>query len=183
MTPVLESARLRLRPVDVDDAEALFEAYSDVALMRYWSSAPHASVEETRAYLAGRDAARPWRGWAITRKGSDRAIGTVFTGEIRAGAAEIGYLLARAHWGSGIAREAVTRVLDLLLVTEDWRRIEADTDPDNAASNALLGKLGFTQEGRLRAAWETHIGVRDSFIWGLLRDEWRSVERAVAASK
>ena len=33
--------------------------------------------------------------------------------------------------------------------------------------------LGFTLEARLRAEWETHIGVRDSLIWGLLEDEWK----------
>ncbi len=54
------------------------------------------------------------------------------------------------------------------------RRIYADTDPDNAGSNRLLEHLGFTGEGRLRAEWETHIGVRDSLIWGLLADEWRA---------
>jgi RimJ/RimL family protein N-acetyltransferase len=50
----------------------------------------------------------------------------------------------------------------------------ADTDPENAASIALLERLGFRREGLLRGEWETHIGVRDSVILGLLRDEWRS---------
>jgi RimJ/RimL family protein N-acetyltransferase len=39
-------------------------------------------------------------------------------------------------------------------------------------SNALLKALGFTLEGRLRGEWETHIGVRDTFLWGLLATEW-----------
>ena len=42
---------------------------------------------------------------------------------------------------------------------------------------ALLERLGFRREGLLRAEWETHIGVRDSVILGLLRDEWRSARR------
>jgi RimJ/RimL family protein N-acetyltransferase len=49
----------------------------------------------------------------------------------------------------------------------------ADTDPENAPSIALLERLGFRREGLLRGEWETHIGVRDSLILGLLRDEWR----------
>ena len=48
----------------------------------------------------------------------------------------------------------------------------ADTDPDNIGSNRLLERLGFKLEGHLRAEWETHIGVRDSLIWGLLAAEW-----------
>ncbi|MDP3782205.1 MAG: GNAT family protein, partial [Sphingopyxis sp.] len=42
----------------------------------------------------------------------------------------------------------------------------------NCGSIALLERLGFQYEGRLRGEWETHIGVRDSLIFGLLRDEW-----------
>ena len=61
-----------------------------------------------------------------------------------------------------------------LLFAEGQRRIFADTDPDNAPSIAVVERLGFTLEARLRAEWETHIGVRDSLIFGLLEDEWRA---------
>ena len=52
------------------------------------------------------------------------------------------------------------------------RRIFADVDPDNAASVKLLRSLGFQEEGRLRQEWETHLGIRDSLIFGLLGEEW-----------
>ncbi|MFX7887092.1 GNAT family N-acetyltransferase, partial [Acinetobacter baumannii] len=54
MSERFESARLYMRPQTPDDAEALFEAYGDAALMTYWSSGPHADVEQTRAYLGKR---------------------------------------------------------------------------------------------------------------------------------
>lgn len=38
----------------------------------------------------------------------------------------------------------------------------------------LVERLSFRLEGRLRAEWETHIGVRDTLIYGLLKDEWRA---------
>lgn len=63
-------------------------------------------------------------------------------------------------------------MLDLLFREEGVRRVFADTDPDNAGSNQLLKRLGFTLEGRLRGDWETHIGVRDTNLWGLLAAEW-----------
>jgi RimJ/RimL family protein N-acetyltransferase len=66
----------------------------------------------------------------------------------------------------------VARLIDVLF-EEGHRRVWADTDPDNAASNRLLERLGFTLDGRLRGEWHTHLGVRDALIWGLLRDEWR----------
>ena len=97
MTGCFESARLAMRPQVVDDADALFEAYSDETLMTYWSCAPHKDVEETRVYLTRRVPPDGWRGWSITLKGDDRAIGTLAAGERRNGVMEIGYMLARRH--------------------------------------------------------------------------------------
>ena len=168
--PVLETARLRLRPRSPDDAEALHPAFADPDLMRWWSSAPHDTVEQTRADLAR--TAPEWRSWAITLKGDDRAIGFVAAGEKRQGnVSEIGYMLLRAHWGGGVAAEAVSAVIDQLFA-EGQRRVFADTDPDNAASRGLLERLGFRLEGILRGEWETHIGVRDTALYGLLKDDW-----------
>lgn len=169
-TTVLETARLRLRPRTIADAEALHPAYADHELMRWWSSAPHDTVEQTRADLAKE--ASEWRVWAITLKGDDCAIGFVAAGEKRQGnVSEIGYMLLREHWGTGIAAEAVSGVIDRIFA-EGQRRVFADTDPDNVASRGLLEKLGFKLEGILRGEWETHIGVRDTALYGLLRDEW-----------
>jgi RimJ/RimL family protein N-acetyltransferase len=168
----LASARLRLRPQRIDDAEALHAAYGDVDLMRYWSHAPHADVAETRAYLSERVGKGDWRTWSVTLASDDTAVGLVAAGTKRPGVIEIGYLLARAYWGHGYAREAVSRVLDRLFREEGARRVFADTDPENEGSNRLLKALGFTLEGHLRADWETHIGVRDTHLWGLLASEW-----------
>ena len=168
----LETGRLRLRALGPGDAAALYPTMSDAGAMQYWSRAPFTSIAELGAHFA-RNADSPWHGWAITRVGDDTAIGFASAGEKRQGAVtEIGYLLARDAWGDGIAREAIGAVIDHLFA-RGQRRVCADTDPDNMASNRLLERLGFQREALLRAEWETHIGVRDSIIWGLLRDEWR----------
>lgn len=163
------SARLVMRPQRVEDAEALFEAYSDEALMTWWSTGPHADVAHTRRYLTERNGPDWWQGWVMLREGA--VIGTLAAHESRPGVLEVGYLVIRRYWGQGYAREGVARLIDLAFAT-GHRRVMADTDPDNAASNKLLTSLGFTCEGRLRGEWETHIGIRDSLIWGLLKDEW-----------
>lgn len=183
MTPALTTARLLLRARTAADAEALFPALSDPATMRWWSRAPVASLDECRDYLSASDMGGAWRAWVITRVGDDRALGWISAGEKRqGGVSEIGYLLVPAAQGHGYAREAVAAVIDRLFA-EGQRRVVADTDPDNAASNALLATLGFGREGLLRAEWETHIGVRDSVIWGLLRDEWAGRSPMPSASR
>ena len=164
--------RLTLRPRRPSDADALFLTMADPDMMRWWSRAPFEYVEDLREYFANDDQSN-WRSWAIVRAGEELAIGFVAAGQKREGVSEIGYLLAREAQGHGYAREAVTMLIDQLFV-EGQRRIFADTDPDNQPSIALLTRLGFTLEGRLRAEWKTHIGVQDSLIYGLLAEEWSS---------
>ncbi|WP_282024994.1 GNAT family N-acetyltransferase [Limimaricola cinnabarinus] len=164
--PLLTTARLRLRARVPDDAAELFAEMSDLKVMAWWSRAPFASESELRARFATRAEGR--RAWAITRPGEERAIGFVVAGERpQGGVSEIGYLLARHAQGQGLAQEAVARVVDHLFALGQ-RRICADCDPENAASIALLERLGFRREGRLRAEWHTHMGLRDSLIYGLL---------------
>lgn len=170
---LLETARLLIRPATADDTEALHAGYADEAAMRYWSHAAHTTVGETRTRLQHNIAEPGWRLWAITLAGGYHAIGTVAAGEKRqAGVTEIGYSLLRPYWRQGYAREALTAVIDHLFRVDGYRRVFADIDPENAASRRLVEKLGFRLEGVLRAEWETHIGVRDACIYGLLAGEW-----------
>ena len=172
--PVMETERLVLRQLRIEDAEALHPMYSDVEANYYGSHPATVTLDDTRARVEKAVADTGWRGWAITLKGDDTAIGTVACYEKRQGkVTEIGYILSRAYWRNGYVTEAVAAMIDLLFA-EGQRRVFADTDPDNAPSVAVLRRLGFTLEATLRAEWETHIGVRDSLIWGLLEDEWRA---------
>ena len=172
--PVMVTERLVLRPLRVEDAEALHPMYSDAEANTYGSHPSTTTIEESRIRLEKAVADTSWRAWAVTLKGDDTAIGTIACYEKRQGkVTEIGYVLKRAHWGKGLVTEAVAAMIDLLFA-EGQRRVFADTDPDNLASIAVLQRLGFTLEATLRAEWETHIGVRDSLIWGLLEDEWEA---------
>lgn len=182
MRETFASERLVMRPHAADDAAALHAGYGDAETMRWWSTPPHASVEETRTYLVGdgdddgeeeedEEGEDAWQGWTVTLAGEP--IGTLSAGRRRKGVFEIGYLLVRRHAGRGYGREMVARLVALLIEEEGARRIYADVDPDNLASVKLLAGLGFQLEGRLRQSWDSHIGIRDSLIYALLADEWR----------
>lgn len=172
--PILTTERLCLRPLRADDADSLYGAFGDAALMTWWSSAPDTSIDDTRRRVAANSDSDAYPTWAVTLAGDDRALGWVVFIPRREGVREIGYILRRDTWGQGYAREAVAAVIDYGFGPLGLRRIFADTDPDNVGSNRLLETLGFAREGRLRGEWDTHIGVRDSLIWGLLADEWRA---------
>ena len=73
---ILKTARLILRPLRSDDAQALHNAFSDKELMTFWSSGPHENVEETRAYVSVNANDERYNTWAITLK-NDEALGWV----------------------------------------------------------------------------------------------------------
>ena len=171
--PTLKSERLTLRPLTVSDAEAMHHFFSDEEAMIWWSSGPHKNLEETRAYVAVNATEDKYHTWAITEQG-DEALGWVVMIAGREGVAEIGYNLRRSHWRKGYVREAVARIIKHGFEERGLRRITADIDPDNAGSIALLESLGFQREGYLREEWTTHLGVRDSIIWGLLKRDWEA---------
>lgn len=171
-TPTLATQRLTLRARGVSDAQTLFAAMSKPEVMQWWSRAPFENIGDLEDYFADKNQGI-WRAWAIIETGSEEAIGFVSAGETRQGVSEIGYLLVPEATGRGLAREAVSAIIDQLFL-EGQRRIFADIDPDNLPSSALLQALGFKQEGHLREEWNTHLGIRDSHIYGLLKREWQS---------
>jgi RimJ/RimL family protein N-acetyltransferase len=158
-----------LRELVRADAPALFASFSDHDVMRWWSRAPFASEAELADWLAPAEGWAGGRSWAVTEGEGGPAIARLVAIDRGDGISEVGYLVVKERQGQGVAREAL---VDHLVRVEGRRRVFADTDPDNAASNRLLESLGFTLEGRLREQWTSHIGRRDSLIWGLLASEW-----------
>ena len=141
--------------------------------MRFWSREPIATPGEARTLLA-RDLEWVASGealcWAIAQPDTDRLIGKVnlYLFERASRRAEIGYVLGRAHWGRGLMTEALAAVLGYAFDDLELHRIEADVDPEHAASLALLGKFGFRREGLFRDRWYVHGKWHDSVMLGLL---------------
>ncbi len=170
--PNLTTPRLNLRQLQLSDAPSLHIALSDDEVMKWWSSPAHQSFGETEAYVAENAALSDgWVCWAIIAE-DDEALGWVVLIRKRTDVWEIGYILRRSAWGKGYGKEAVSAILTYAFTKMGSRRIFADTDPENAGSIKLLKLLDFVHEGHLRGEWNTHMGVRDSLIFGLLRDEW-----------
>ena len=174
--PTLESPRLRLRPYRQDDARAVYALYSDPVVTRYWSFPAWTRREQASDYLAARMALETPAvyAWALAERECDRLIGTttLFSLSGPHKRAEIGYSLLPARQGQGLATEALRTVLGHAFGPLGLERIEADVDPRNEASWRLLEKLGFRREGLLRNRWRVDGEVCDSFLYGLLREEY-----------
>lgn len=167
--PSIDRERARLRALALSDAAALFAAYGDREVCRYWSRDAYESVEETAEAVA-------WEiengtSWAIVdRAGTEDAVGRISLFRGRSpGVFEVGIILARPAWGCGLARQALDAAVAYGFDALDAHRIFADIDPDNVASVRLFERAGFVREGFLRQAWKTHLGLRDTVILGLLK--------------
>ena len=177
--PILDTDRIRLRPYRADDRDGLFELFGDPLVARYWSFPTWTDVAQAVEFLApllGPEADDPTtQRWVIADRASDAFAGntTLFSLHPDQHRTEIGFALLRRHWGLGIAREAVSRVISHGFDELGLRRIEADIDPRNAPSIALVERLGFQREGHLRERWVVAGQVCDSAIFGLLQRDFR----------
>lgn len=179
--PRLQGERIVLRGFTRTDRNALFALFSDSRVTRYWSHHAWTEITQAQRYLNG--IARGWRDgslqqWAIADLQTDQAIGSLTFYDIvpahaRAG---IGYALQPDHWGKGLAAEAVDLALRHAFGNLGWMRIEADTDPDNAASIRLLERVGFQREGLARERYRLDMGelgqTQDSLLLGLLKRDF-----------
>jgi len=174
--PTFFTDRLRVRPIELADAEALFELKSDRKVTERYGQKPR-TWEETQAWLRDRVADRSRRGsifWVFTFRDDSMAIGSCCYWNFEPGfrTAEIGYELHPDHWGTGIMSEALPPIVSYGFAGLGLRRIEACPLAENRPSRKLLLKLGFKYEGRLRK--RIFFGGRylDQLYYGLLREDW-----------
>jgi ribosomal-protein-alanine N-acetyltransferase len=178
-TPELETARLRLRPLSLADSAAFLDIFSDEVTLQYWSGEPISELHEAET-LIRQDLEYSMEGkcivWGVALPDSNRLIGKfiLFQFNEQNRRAEVGYILNRRHWGQGYMSEVMACVLDYAFDVLDLHRLEADTDPENTASLAVLEKFGFQREGMFRQRWYVYGKWLDSAMLGLLKTDFKN---------
>jgi RimJ/RimL family protein N-acetyltransferase len=140
--------RLLLRPGFPEDAPALASAIADQAIVRNLATAPWPyALRDAEAFLAApRDPVLPSFLIFERTDGAPLLVGACGLGRRPSGAIELGYWIARAHWGRGIASEACTALIDIALALR-LPSLEGSHFIDNPASARVLEKLGFEPTG------------------------------------
>ncbi len=176
--PVLETARLILRPLRMSDAQDLYAYARDPQVSRHVLWSAHTSVMQSRQFL--RAAIRQYRkglpgSFAITMKDSGRMIGTVgfvwVHPEYRS--AEVGYSLNREYWNRGIMTEALRAVVAFGFDELRLNRIEAQHETENPASGRVMEHVGMQYEGTLRQRLMNKGKFVDVKLYAILRDDPR----------
>ena len=166
----------------MQDSQAFLELFSDADTLRYWPREPISELSEAQFLVREK---LDWAGsgegviWGIALPNSNLLIGrfSLFKFDERNRRAEVGYILDRRYWGKGYMSEVMGCVLDYAFNSFKLHRLEAETDPHNAASLAILKKFGFQREGVFRDRWVVNGKWIDSVILSLLEDDYRAQAR------
>jgi len=164
--PEIETLRLRLRPITLDDLPALERLWSDSDVMRYLPTGESRPLKATRIeldYMVGHWQEHGFGVWAVILKETSDFAGYcglqylhvepdgVTAEALQSGTdVEVVVGLAKPHWKQGIAPEATRAVLRHGFETLRLDRVVAAIHPDNGASRHILQTMGMRPDVSLR---------------------------------
>lgn len=144
-----ESERLITSSLNENDAQALFEMYSDREAMKFRGSAPMTQLEDAFLMISNqRISERDLMKWrlGIRMKSDNRLIGTlllVLNSSSRS--CEIGFSFGKQYWGKGFGWETVQMVAEYLMNSMTMNGITAWCRRENTASIKIFEKAGFSE--------------------------------------
>jgi len=146
----LETARLRLRKVRAEDAQAIFENWaSDDEVTKYITWPTHQSIEDTNRILSiwlKEYENEPCYRYGIERKEDGVLMGMIDVVGFFNGRPVIGYASGRAFWNNGYMTEALRAVVKELF-SDGYETIVIEAIRENVGSNRVIQKAGFTFVG------------------------------------
>ncbi|CAN6309938.1 unnamed protein product [Urochloa humidicola] len=156
-----EEVTLREFTLSDADAEAFMSWASDPLVVRFQRRDAYEHADQARRYIADHVLPHPWYRAICAGSGSGAGDAVVVGSiSVKPAAAEdgrlpfrasVGYRVARAHWGRGVATRAVRLAAEGVFAAWPWLvRLEAVADVENPASQRVLEKAGFVREGVLR---------------------------------
>jgi RimJ/RimL family protein N-acetyltransferase len=178
--PVLETTRLRLRPVERSHTSEIQNAASVREVADTMISLPHPyPAGEAARYVARRQSERA-AGRSAVFAIEDKVSGT-FRGLIEVrdidrehSQGELSFWLTVDAWGRRYMSDAVQAVVQYAFDSLGLNRLYAYHMVRNPASGRVLEKNGFQQEGLLRQRVKKWGQFEDVALWAILRHEWRA---------
>src|SRR5437773_7714910 len=145
----LETTRLILRDLTIDDIENLFLLDSDAVVMKYFARPPLTDKNAVRSGIEKKmhyNKNNPGFGfWAVAEKKSNSFVGQFSLSHIefdREKEIEIGFRFLQRFWGLGYATEMAHEVIKHGFKNSGLDKIVALTHPDNLASQKVIEKIG-----------------------------------------
>lgn len=176
-TPTLETNRLILRKLTLEDARDIFEYASDDETTQYMTWDTHSSTEDTKDYInfnLGRYEKDETGEWGIVLKESGKLIGALGFSwyDMKNKRAEIGYVLSKKYWGKGIMPEAVRRLIKFAFEEMGLNRIECCHFTPNEKSGRVMQKAGMSYEGLARERFYAKEKYWDVKQYAIIYSDW-----------
>lgn len=174
----IETERLILRALESEDAENMFQNWSNdpkVTKFLTWPANKEIKMAE--------DILKIWKSqyeksdfyqWGIVPKSFGEVIGTISVVELdeRVEKVQIGYCIGQKWWNQGYTSEAFAAIISFLFEEVGVNRIEAMYDLRNPGSGKVMEKCGLQYEGTLRQAGWSNSGIGDMAMHSILASEY-----------
>jgi ribosomal-protein-alanine N-acetyltransferase len=175
--PLFEGQRVHLRPPRRSDEAAFLEGALRSRMMHRGYVQPPLTPDAFAVYLARHRATRDPRHLAflVVRSEDDALAGVVNFSEIVRGvflSAYVGYYGFAAMGGRGYMTEGLALALDFAFRDAGLHRVEANVQPGNARSLALVERVGFVREGYSRRYVKIGARWRDHVRLAMLAEDW-----------
>jgi RimJ/RimL family protein N-acetyltransferase len=176
---LLETNRLILRPIEKNDAEAVFSYRSDAWVNRYqgWIPSSISDVYYFINYKVSHEMNLPgtWVQFVLVKNDNHEIIGDIGVHFLSADTfqVEMGCTLNKLYHGKGYALEALKGIIGYLFYELNKRRIIASIDPRNLSSIRLYERLGFRKEAHFRESIYMNGEWADDLVYSLLKNEWK----------
>ncbi len=174
---ILETDRLLLRPVTIDDKNEIFAYRLDKESNKYQGWIPE-TIEDVEVFIGkiSKQINLPetWFQFVIVEKETQRIIGDLGIHFVDSEnmQAEIGCTLNKDFQNKGFATESVKRAIDYLFNELNKHRIIASIDPGNQHSIRLVERLGFRKEAHFVESLCINGKWVDDLIYALIEKDW-----------
>ncbi len=180
-SPVLNTPRLVLRPLELGDASALQLLAGDLRVAETTLHVPHPYEDGMAERFIRRQADVYANGtmvnFAVTLRESGALIGVIGIGLMRVfNRGELGYWIGFPYWNQGYCTEAGRAVVAYGFDVLKLNRIEARHFARNPASGRVMQKLGMQREGVLRQHVQRWGRYENMVVYAILREEYRAAE-------
>lgn len=175
--PQIETDRLILRKLKMQDASDLFVFTSKPSVSKCLTWSPHITIEDTKYFINSvlkKYESDKVSQWAIEYKNNNKVIGTAgfVKYESAHAKAEQAYLLSDEFWNMGIMTEALKKIIQTGFNSLSLNRIEAKCFVKNISSEKVMKKIGMQYEGLLREYAYIKGVFRDYKLYSILKREY-----------
>jgi RimJ/RimL family protein N-acetyltransferase len=181
-TKRLETERIILRRIEHEDIQEMYEKWASLEICnKYFPWNEVKDMDEYEQKVASWIESyedKLYYQWILELKEMNEVIGIINLHHIyeTSNSAETSYILTPTHWGKGLMKETLKRIIEFAFLELELARLEADVLEGNIASECVLTKCGMTKETVVKAKYQKNGMDIDSVPYTLFKKDWLAMQ-------